>query len=214
MEDVAEKYGCQTDHSAFNAFVMIVMSHGEDNDCILGVDGRKVFVKDLMVQFQERKCPSLKEKPKVFIIQACRGSRREVYKNSCSQAVASTSTDEDDEHYDSFSPDSTLPRSVFPREFDFVLAFATVPGYVSWRSPKDGTFFIQVRKINRLRHEKCAQRSQYARLLVEVSENEGVSSLIQKQRVRTYHTKHFLCCICSFCTSEIFTLHSAEQMSS
>ena len=194
MEDVAEKYGCQTDHSAFNAFVMIVMSHGEDNDCILGVDGRKVFVKDLMIQFQELKCPSLKEKPKVFIIQACRGSRREVYKKSCSQAVASTSTEEDDELYDSFSPDSTLPRSVFPREFDFVLAFATVPGYVSWRSPKDGTFFIQVRKINRLRHEKCAQRSQYARLLVEVSENEGVSSLIQKQRVRTYHTKHFLCC--------------------
>ena len=65
MEDVAEKYGCQTDHSAFNAFVMIVMSHGEDNDCILGVNGRKVFVKDLMVQFQEVKCPSLKEKPKV-----------------------------------------------------------------------------------------------------------------------------------------------------
>ena len=158
MEDVAEKYGCQTDHSAFNAFVMVVMSHGEDNDCILGVDGRKVFVKDLMVQFQERKCPSLKEKPKVFIIQACRGSRREVYKKSCSHAVASTSTDEDDEHYDSFSPDSTLPRSVFPREFDFVLAFATVPGYVSWRSPKDGTFFIQVRKINRLRHEKCDQQ--------------------------------------------------------
>lgn len=145
MEDVAEKYGCQTDHSAFNAFVMIVMSHGEDNDCILGVDGRKASVKDLMVQFQELKCPSLKKKPKVFIIQACRGSRKEVYKKSWSQSVTSTSTDEDDELYDSFSPDSTLPRSVFPREFDFVLAFATVPGYVSWRSPKDGTFFIQVR---------------------------------------------------------------------
>ena len=83
---------------------------------------------------------------KVFIIQACRGSRREVYKKS--QAVTSTSTEEDYEVYDhSFSPDSTLPRSVFPREFDFVLAFATVPGYVSWRSPKDGTFFIQVRNI-------------------------------------------------------------------
>lgn len=147
MEDVAEKYGCQTDHSTFNAFVMIVMSHGEDNDCILGVDGKRVFVKDLMVQFQELKCPSLKEKPKVFIIQACRGSRKEVYKKSWSQAVTSTSADEDDDIYDSFSPDSTFPRSVFPREFDFVLSFAIVPGYVSYRSEEHSAFFVQIRKL-------------------------------------------------------------------
>jgi len=155
MENVAEKYGAQTDHSTFNAFVMIVMSHGGDGDCIMGVDGRETSVKNLMVEFQEPKCPSLKKKPKVFIIQTCRGSLDQVCKKPSfpagevfSQAVTSTPTEEDDELYDSFLPDSTLPRSVFPREFDFVLAFATVPGYVSYRSPKGGTFFIQVRNIN------------------------------------------------------------------
>ena len=154
MENVAVKYGAHTDHSTFNAFVMIVMSHGGDGDCIQGVDGRETSVKNLMVEFQEPRCPSLKKKPKVFIIQTCRGSQDRVCRKPrpqardvLSQTVETTST-EDDELCDSFSPDSTLPRSVFPREFDFVLAFATVPGYVSYRSPTDGTFFIQVRNMN------------------------------------------------------------------
>jgi len=152
MENVAKKYGGQTDHSTFNVFMMIVMSHGGDGNCILGVDGRETSVKDLMVEFQEQKCPSLKKKPKVFIIQACRGSLQDVQKklrspagDVFSQEVASTSTEEEDELYDSFTSHSTLLRSVFPRECDFVLAFATVPGYVSYRRSTDGTYFIQVR---------------------------------------------------------------------
>jgi len=153
MENVAEKYGSQTDHGTCNAFAMIVMSHGGDGDCILGVDGRDTSVKNLMVEFQEQKCPSLKGKPKVFIIQTCRGSLEEVSTKQrspagdvFSQAVAMASTEED-EPYDYFTSDSTLPRSVSPREFDFVLAFATVPGYVSYRRPTDGTYFIQVRSM-------------------------------------------------------------------
>jgi len=54
-----------------------------------------------------------------------------------------------------FSPDSTLPRSVFPPEADFLLAFATVPGYVAFRSPESGTFFIQalVKAIREYHHQ-------------------------------------------------------------
>ena len=148
MENVAAKYGAK-DHSTFDAFVMIVMSHGGDRDCILGVNGRETSVKNLMVEFQERKCPSLKEKPKVFIIQTCRGSLVKVCKRSTfpagnviSLAGPSASVQACDA---TLSSESTLPRSVFPLEFDFVLAFATVPGYVSFRSKEHGAFFIQVR---------------------------------------------------------------------
>ena len=142
MENVAEEYGGQTDHSTFDAFVMIVMSHGEDGDCILGVDGRKTSVKDLMDEFQETKCPSLKKKPKVFIIQACRGGS--------GGSVGDVSAQATQVDYElcgaSLLPDSTLPRSVVPPEVDFVLAFSTVPGYVCYRLP-EGTFFIQVRNM-------------------------------------------------------------------
>lgn len=154
MERVAVKYG-SANHSAFDAFVLIVMSHGGDRDCLLGVDGRETTVKNLMVEFRESKCPSLKKKPKVFIIQTCRGIRDDTCKRlmapagNISQAVASTSAQVDNESTESYDAallsDSTLPRSVFPQEADFVLAFATVPGYVAFRVPEYGTFFIQVR---------------------------------------------------------------------
>ncbi|XP_020632853.1 caspase-1-A-like [Orbicella faveolata] len=154
MENVAAEYGAK-DHTTFDAFVMIVMSHGGDGDCIMGVDGRETSVKNLMVEFQETKCPSLKKKPKVFIIQTCRGESGSPAYNVSSQAVPSTSTQVNYELCDaSLLPDSTLPRSVFPAEADFVLAFATVPGYVSYRSPTDGTYFIQslVKTIREHRH--------------------------------------------------------------
>ena len=74
LEKVAQKFGA-ANHKAYNAFVFIVMSHGGDRDCILGVDGRETTVKNLMCEFRENKCPSLKHKPKAFIIQTCRGCR-------------------------------------------------------------------------------------------------------------------------------------------
>lgn len=153
-ERVAQKYGA-ADHGSFDAFVFIVMSHGGERDCILGVDGRETTVKNLMVEFRESKCSSLKQKPKVFIIQSCRGIRDDPNKRLTSssandvnlQVVATTSQTQMDNQPCStaFHPDSTLPRSVFPPEPDFVLAFATAPGYVSYRFPEYGTFFIQVR---------------------------------------------------------------------
>ena len=71
IEKVAEKFA-EKDHREFGAFVFILMSHGADRDCILGVRGRRTSVENLMVEFQVRNCPSLKGKPKVFIIQTCR----------------------------------------------------------------------------------------------------------------------------------------------
>ena len=74
LEKVAQKFGA-ANHKAYNAFVFIVMSHGGDRDCILGVDGRETTVKNLMCEFRENKRPSLKHKPEAFIIQTCRGCR-------------------------------------------------------------------------------------------------------------------------------------------
>ena len=146
MEKVAEDYGAEN-HAKFDAFVMIVMSHGWDGDCILGVDERATTVKNLMAEFRGTKCPSLKNKPKLFIIQTCRGGSGSPADSTSSQAVSSTSTLQDNELCDTALPaDSTLPRSVFPPEADFVLAFATVPGSVSYRSQSNGTYFIQVTK--------------------------------------------------------------------
>ena len=107
-------------------------------------------VKNLMCEFRENKCPSLKHKPKAFIIQTCRGCRDNADNSISSsvndinlqQKVATTSQAQiNSQPCDTaFVTDCTLPP-----EADFVLAFATAPGYVSYRDPDNGTWFIQVR---------------------------------------------------------------------
>ena len=154
---MAEKYA-KKDHRDFGAFFFILMSHGGNRDCILGVQGRKTSVENLMVEFQARNCPSLKGKPKVFIIQTCRGFRECINETFVSpvgsiqsQDVLSTSPPADAQSTGRPSTaDSTLSRSVFPTEADFLLAFATVPGFVSFRFTEFGTIFIQVRMSTRL----------------------------------------------------------------
>lgn len=135
MLETAEEFA-KKDHSNFDAFIMIVMSHGADGDAIFGVSGKhKVTVKELMDEFSVNECPSLADKPKIFIFQACRGSldEREAPISNNNGYVA-----------DAIARDSTLALSVRPLEADFLLAFATAPGYVSWRSETSGSMYIKV----------------------------------------------------------------------
>lgn len=122
----AEDYG-KKDHSKFDAFVFIIMTHGNYQDSIYGVDGRKARVEDIMSEFNGERCASLRGKPKLFFIQACRGSPVEW---PCDA----------DKGYD---PDSTLSKGLCPQEADFLLAFSTAPGSLSWRD-ETGARFIQV----------------------------------------------------------------------
>ena len=129
--EAAEEYASR-DHSNFDAFFMIVMSHGADGDAIYGVSGKhKVGVKEIMADFEQ--CPTLEGKPKVFIIQACRGplGERELPINNGYMA-------------DAVASDSTLACTVSPPGADFLLAFATMPRYVSWRNEQSGSLYIKV----------------------------------------------------------------------
>ncbi|XP_067022083.1 uncharacterized protein [Acropora muricata] len=145
IERVAQEYGGRN-HDKFAAFFLIVMSHGDDRDCILGVDNRTTSVKALMREFQAERCPSLKGKPKILIIQTCRGSRQcDVGRFDDFKSINADRTELDlaDNCVGPFSMDSSLSKSVFPPEADFLLAFATAPGYAAFRSEESGAFFIQ-----------------------------------------------------------------------
>ena len=85
LEKMAQKFEA-ANHKAYNKFVFIFMWHGGDHDCILGVDGRATTVKRLMFEFCENKCPSLKHKPKAFIIRTCRGCRNDADNSMSSPA--------------------------------------------------------------------------------------------------------------------------------
>nr|XP_042711208.1 caspase-7 isoform X2 [Chrysemys picta bellii] len=116
-------------HDDAACFACIFLSHGEEG-YIYGTDGM-LEIKDLTTFFRGDKCKTLIGKPKLFFIQACRGS-----------------TFDDGIQTDSGLADDTEvtdanPRYKIPVEADFLFAYSTVPGYFSWRNPGRGSWFVQ-----------------------------------------------------------------------
>ncbi|KAG8549744.1 hypothetical protein GDO81_019790 [Engystomops pustulosus] len=119
----------QQNHSDSACFACILLSHGEEGQ-IYGTDGA-MAIKSLTTLFRGDKCKSLVGKPKLFFIQACRGSEfDEGIQTDSGPANDSMETDAN-------------PRYKIPVEADFLFAYSTVPGYYSWRNPGRGSWFVQ-----------------------------------------------------------------------
>lgn len=120
------------DHTGADCVVCCVLSHG-CVDGVFGTDEGKVTFRELKESLQ---CSSLFRKPKLFFIQACRGTskQRPMWpQNNRADDVAFGDAD--------ISTDS-IPDSL-PEAADFLLAMSTVPDNVSFREKTKGTWFIQ-----------------------------------------------------------------------
>ncbi|KAK4873489.1 hypothetical protein RN001_015518 [Aquatica leii] len=113
----------QRDFSNRNSLILVVLTHGGENNRIHTQDGT-IFTHEIWDPFTNTKCSSFKDKPKLFIFQACKGK-------SFSQI-------------DQMKVD-VLPESTFstPLEADMLIAYAAVEGSVANRHIYRGTWFIQ-----------------------------------------------------------------------
>ncbi|XP_071502752.1 caspase-3-like [Diadema antillarum] len=145
-------------HTTFDCFILAILTHGIEG-AVYGTDEQLVKIEDLVNYFSSDRCPTLAGKPKLFFLQACRGERFDAgVEQTDGTAVAgsgdgarldSISMTEDElvdkmlrmelESTDSFAS----ARSKMPTQSDILLAYATVPGYVSWRNSEKGSWFIQ-----------------------------------------------------------------------
>ena len=57
----------------YHGMMVFIMTHGGEGGKLYGSDGEPVTVKDLATLFNASNCEVLSNKPKLFIIQACRG---------------------------------------------------------------------------------------------------------------------------------------------
>lgn len=119
-KDLSEK-----DLSKWDSFFFFVLSHGQ-KEGVLGIDEKLVPVEAIVGIFTPDKCPSLINKPKVFMIQACRGDMDDF------GAVASDSA--------AFVPPS---QQILPIHSDFLVAYSSPPGYASFRNLENGSWFLQ-----------------------------------------------------------------------
>ncbi|CAB1461078.1 unnamed protein product [Pleuronectes platessa] len=108
------------DHSSSASLVCVLLSHG-DEGVFFGTDG-SVELKYLTSLFRGDRVKSLVGKPRLFFIQACRGT-------------------ELDGGIETDSVDDGTTR--IPVEADFLYAFSTAPGYYSWRNTTSGSWFMQ-----------------------------------------------------------------------
>ncbi|KAM5316151.1 caspase-13-like [Glossophaga mutica] len=140
MESVLEAFAARPEHKSSDSTFLVFMSHG----ILAGICGTlhrdekpDVLPYDTIFQrFNNRHCLSLKDKPKVIIVQACRGANRGVLWVSDSPAALADSSSQ---------PREDLEEDAVHRahvEKDFIAFCSSTPHNVSWRDIKKGSFFI------------------------------------------------------------------------
>ncbi|RLU23490.1 hypothetical protein DMN91_003695, partial [Ooceraea biroi] len=111
------------DHTDADCLIVVAMSHGESgllhsHDSLYPVDA-------LWAPFTADRCSSLAGKPKLFFIQACRGTRLD----KGVKIIHET--------------DSKRTTYSIPAYADIMVAYSTYDGFYSWRNPNAGSWFIQ-----------------------------------------------------------------------
>ncbi|XP_046855929.1 LOW QUALITY PROTEIN: caspase-7-like [Xenia sp. Carnegie-2017] len=132
MKNLCDHYA-KTFKDNYDCIICAILTHGKEGK-LYGVDGT-VKIKELTEKFQVEK---LKGKPKLFFFQACQG-KCEKYMESCDGIDGkSRSQTESGKNLAFHSQEFSIPI-----EADFMYAYSTVPGYLSWRSSDRGSWFIQ-----------------------------------------------------------------------
>uniref|UniRef100_A0A672H2G9 Caspase 9, apoptosis-related cysteine peptidase n=1 Tax=Salarias fasciatus TaxID=181472 RepID=A0A672H2G9_SALFA len=177
------------DHSQFDCCVVIILSHGTEVShnrfpgAVYGVDGEFVPVQHITNYLNGQHCPSLQGKPKLFFIQACGGGDKdtgfEVSPDEVEPSVGGTDDQTDaiptSSSSDSLStPDEVDARVTLPTPSDILVSYSTFPGYVSWRDPRLGSWYVET--LDRILEESAATDDLVTMLMLvnhEVSQNSA-----------------------------------------
>ncbi|XP_045785571.1 caspase Dronc [Maniola jurtina] len=132
---------------------IVVSSHGyeltgsSDND-IRCHDGLLIRISEIVEHFNNKNCPALRDIPKVFIFQLCRGSNEDYLTRPRSGwlgrggAVADgQARAEQPRHAPPVKPSRDRPRDRIYS--DILIAHSTLPGNVSYRDGMEGSWYIQ-----------------------------------------------------------------------
>uniref|UniRef100_G3U5N1 Caspase 8 n=1 Tax=Loxodonta africana TaxID=9785 RepID=G3U5N1_LOXAF len=134
LEKALQEYKSHPDHVDGDCFVCCILTHG-NLGAVYSSDGALIPIQEITSHFTAQQCPGLAHKPKLFFIQACQGDEI--------QPSVSIEADALNPEKEPFSPREGSLQDSIPVEADFLLGLATVPGYVSFRHPEKGSWYIQ-----------------------------------------------------------------------
>ena len=72
MDQLLNKEAASELHENADAFFCIILSHGKFEG-VCGTDGNTIPIERITEKFDAKNCPNLRHKPKIFIIQSCKG---------------------------------------------------------------------------------------------------------------------------------------------
>ena len=101
----------------YDGLIFIISCHGESDGVILDSKCEEVSLLNIYGFFQSKECPKIADKPKIFMIDACRGSMREKPQpfvrekgisvdTKSSKTTIAASTDADDSNYEKDNKDN------------------------------------------------------------------------------------------------------------
>ncbi|XP_036603770.1 caspase-4 isoform X2 [Trichosurus vulpecula] len=139
MESALREFAARPEHKSSDSTFVVLMSHGL-LDRICGkyhhIDKPDVLAYDTIFTILNTKnCVNLKDKPKVIIIQACRGVKRGDMWVSDAPEIAEDSLSQ----LQVFEDDSVQKTHI---EKDFITFCSSTPHNVSWRDIENGSIFI------------------------------------------------------------------------
>uniref|UniRef100_F1LNW4 Caspase-12 n=1 Tax=Rattus norvegicus TaxID=10116 RepID=F1LNW4_RAT len=141
METELMKFAGRPEHQSSDSTFLVFMSHGI-LEGICGVKHRNkkpdVLHDDTIFTIFNSNCPSLRNKPKILIMQACRGRHTGTIWVSTSKGIATADTDE--ECVLSHRWNNSITKAHV--ETDFIAFKSSTPHNISWKVGKSGSLFI------------------------------------------------------------------------
>ncbi|KAL7060809.1 hypothetical protein AAHC03_09671 [Spirometra sp. Aus1] len=138
--DGLSAFAAKPEHASVSAGGMVLMSHGL-RDHIYTSEGHLVSIEKLLSYFTNKALPGLAGKPKLLIFQACRGRAQDFGTVNTDYTVRRNTFEPAD---GTDAPVGNSSWHSLPYMSDCVIAYSTLPGFVSWRSEDEGSWFIQV----------------------------------------------------------------------
>ena len=133
------------DHSDYDCFVLWLMSHGRSGE-VFGSDGVPLPIQTIKDMLSNASCATLRGKPKLLFVQACRGDKEDegfnVLTKACGLPSVQMSSPCPDKPRIDQKKSGSSERTA--GQTDFLTAYSTVEGYVSYRFPNLGSNFVRV----------------------------------------------------------------------
>lgn len=125
------------DHSEHDCFVLCLMSHGKKGDHILCSGGGSIHIDEVLEMFNSVNCKTLEGKPKVVIVQACRGNKEDAVGDEPKRKRSKLFTE---------PPATAICDVQFDerahKNADFLIANSTVDDHVSYIRSSQGSYFV------------------------------------------------------------------------